>query len=142
MESNTAGWQLDFFEEAAAIVIAPRKAEPLPTPVPENDSIKEKMVDALIDLACGSRHGMNMPESLLDCCKLLRNRIENKWVDKRDYDMTLGWIFGYWDGAIPYTYVCEVSGVSTDVLQDVVLSNRRLKSDLEEVRRLPYGTLI
>lgn len=138
METLTAGWQQDFFGEAAAIVIKPRKTEPSSMPEP----VKERLVDALIDLACGSRHGTNMPESLLDCCKLLRARIENKWVDKRDYDMTLGWIFGYWDGAIPYAYVCEVSGVSTDVLQDVVLSNRRLRADLEEVKRLPYGSLI
>ncbi|WP_244789467.1 hypothetical protein [Cupriavidus pauculus] len=142
METRKAGWQLDFFGEAAAIIIAHPKPDPQSDASDQTEAVKERLVDALIDLACGSRHGTNMPESLLDCCKLLRARIENQWVDKHDYYMTLGWIFGYWDGAIPYSYVCDVSGVSTDVLQDVVLSNRRLKADLEEVRHLSYGTLL
>ncbi|MCY1250909.1 hypothetical protein D9M72_646040 [compost metagenome] len=56
--------------------------------------------------------------------------------------MTLGWIFGYWSGALPYTYVCAVSGVDPETLQDVILNHRRLREDLEAVRRQCCGSLL
>lgn len=142
MESTTAGWQLDFFGEAAAIVASRSKAIPPPDPVLKDESVRERLVDALISFACGSRHGVNMPESLLDCAKLLRERIRNEAVDRKELSMTIGWIFGYWDGAIPYKYVCEISGVSPEVLQDVILCNARLKADHDKVRHQCYGALL
>lgn len=142
METNTAGWQLDFFGEAAAIVASRSKKPNAPAPAFLDESVRERMVDALISFACGSRHGVNMPESLLDCAKLLRHRIRNETVDRKDLAMTIGWIFGYWDGAIPYAYVCEISGVSPEVLRDVILSNARLKTDHEVVKRQCYGALL
>ncbi|RZT35396.1 hypothetical protein [Cupriavidus agavae] len=143
METTTAGWQLDFFGEAAAIVVTPPKIDPLPDPSLWSASVREQMVDALISLACDSRRGDNMPESLIDCADLLRDRIRSKpSLDLEDYSMTLGWIFGYWDGALPYTYVCAVCGVSPEVLQDVILNNARLKADLDEVRRQCCGSLL
>lgn len=144
METTLAGWQLDFFGEAAAIVAPPPSIEPRPDAeaTASDESLRDRLADALIDLACGSRHGVNMPESLLDCAKLLRQRIRNETVDLKELSMTIGWIFGFWDGAIPYTYVCEISGVSPDVLQDVVLGNARLKAALEEVKRQCYGSLL
>lgn len=143
MEPKAAGWQLDFFGEAAPIVVPHPKADPLPDPSLWSVSVREKMVDALLSLACDSRRGDNMPESLIDCADLLRDRIRNKSsLDLEDYSMTLGWIFGYWDGALPYTYVCAVCGVSPEVLQDVVLNNARLKADLDEVRRQCCGSLL
>ncbi|WP_454056665.1 hypothetical protein [Cupriavidus sp. Marseille-Q8015] len=144
MEPTHAGWQLDFFGEATAIVAAPQAIEqPHTADDPALDeALRERLTDALIYLACGSRHGVNMPESLLDCAKLLRQRIRNETVDHKELSMTIGWIFGFWDGAIPYTYVCEISGVSPEVLQDVVLGNARLTAVLEEVKRQCYGSLL
>ncbi|AZG17070.1 hypothetical protein [Cupriavidus pauculus] len=143
METVAAGWQLDFFGEATAIVVPPPKVDPLPDPSLWSDAVREKMVDALISLACDSRRGDNMPESLIDCADLLRDRIRNKpSLDLEEYSMTLGWIFGYWDGALPYAYVCALCGISPEVLQDVVLNHARLKADLEEVRRQCCGSLL
>ena len=63
-------------------------------------------------------------------------------MDWEDYRATLGWIMGYWCGALPYVYVCRVNGVDPETLQDVVLSNSLLKTDLERVKFQTYGTLI
>lgn len=142
METTTAGWQLDFFGEAAAIVVPPPKLDPLPDPSLWSETVREKMVDALISLACDSRRGENMPESLIDCAEMLRARMRNRTLDVEDYSMTLGWIFGYWNGALPYTYVCAVSGVDPETLQDVILNHRRLREDLEAVRRQCCGSLL
>ncbi|CAG9186915.1 hypothetical protein [Cupriavidus pampae] len=143
METTTAGWQLDFFGEAAAIIAPPPAIESdAAEDTVVDESLRERLADALIDLACGSRHGVNMPESLLDCAKLLRQRIRNESVDLKELSMTIGWIFGFWDGAIPYTYVCEISGVSPEVLQDVILGNARLMAVLDDVKRQRYGSLL
>lgn len=140
METTNAGWQLDFFGEATAIVAPPPTDRSRREPVDE--SLRERLTDALIDLACGSRNGVNMPESLLDCAKLFRECIRNEAVDRKELFMTIGWIFGFWDGAIPYKYVCDISGVSPDVLQDVVFGHARLTAVLEEVKRQCYGSLL
>jgi len=50
--------------------------------------------------------------------------------------------FHYWDGALPYLYVCAVTGVSPEVLQDVILNQPRLKRDLDELRHSFCGTLL
>ncbi|WP_454754742.1 hypothetical protein [Cupriavidus necator] len=142
METTTAGRQLDFFGEAAAIVLPPPKLDPLPDPSLWSEAVREKMVDALISLACDSRRGDNMPESLIDCAEMLRARMRNRPLDPEEYSMTLGWIFGYWNGALPYTYVCAVSGVDPETLQDVILNHGRLRRDLEAVRRLRCGSLL
>ena len=142
METTTAGWQLDIFGEAAAIEVPPPKLDPLPDPSLWSETVREKMVDALISLACDSRRGDNMPESLIDCAEMLRARMRNRTLDREEYSMTLGWIFGYWNGALPYTYVCAVSGVDPETLQDVILNQRRLREDLEAVRRLCCGSLL
>ncbi|BDB30097.1 MULTISPECIES: hypothetical protein [Cupriavidus] len=142
METTTAGWQLDFFGEAAAIVVPPPKLDPLPDPSLWSKAVREKMVDALISLACDSRRGDNMPESLIDCAEMLRARMRNRPLDLEEYSMTLGWIFGYWNGALPYSYVCAVSGVDPETLQDVILNHARLRCDLDVVRRLCCGSLL
>ena len=146
MTTETTGWQLDCFSEPTPIVVRRPKrptADTSSSPSQWSESIREQMVDALISLACDSRHGENMPESLIDCAELLRKRIRNhSGLDLKDYRMTLGWIFGYWGGALPYTYVCAICGVSPEVLQDVILNNARLSADLEEVRRQCCGALI
>ncbi|WP_354678982.1 hypothetical protein, partial [Cupriavidus plantarum] len=101
MKTTTAGWQLGIFGDATAIVARAPVARSRKDPM--DDALRERLTDALIELACGSRHGVNMPESLLDCAKLLRLRICNEKVDRKELFMTIGWIFGFWDGAIPYT---------------------------------------
>jgi len=142
METTTAGWQLDFFGEVAAIVAHPPKLDPLPDPSLWSEAVREKMVDALISLACDSRRGDNMPESLIDCAEMLRARMRNRPLDVEEYSMTLGWIFGYWHGALPYTYVCAISGVDPETLQDVILNHGRLRGDLDAARRLRCGSLL
>ncbi|KAF7961874.1 hypothetical protein AWV80_28310 [Cupriavidus sp. UYMU48A] len=142
MEMKPAAWQLDFFGDAAPVRIIRPKRDPLPDPIHWSDGVREQMVDALISLACDSRRGDNLPESLADCADMLRARMEGKSVEKDDYDMTLGWIFGYWDGALPYAYVCAVTGVNPEVLQDVVLNHSRLRRELSEVREMRCGTLL
>ncbi|GAB7549659.1 hypothetical protein [Cupriavidus sp. 8B] len=142
MEMKPAAWQLDFFGDAAPVTIDPPKRDPLPDPMYWSEAVREQMIDALISLACDSRRGDNLPESLADCADLLRARMQGKAVEKDDFDMTLGWIFGYWDGALPYTYVCAVTGVNPEVLQDIILNHYRLKRDLDEVRRMHCGTLL
>lgn len=142
MKMQLAAWQLDFFGDAAPLTVDPPKRDPLPDPKYWSESVRERMIDALISLACDSRRGDNLPESLADCADLLRSRMHGKAVEKDDFEMTLGWIFGYWDGAVPYTYVCAVTGVDPEVLQDVILNHPRLKRDLDEVRRMSCGTLL
>jgi len=83
-----------------------------------------------------------MPESLMDCADMLSQRLRGVEMDWEDYRATLGWIMGYWCGALPYVYVCRVNGVDPETLQDVVLSNSLLKTDLERVKFQTYGTLI
>ncbi|MBY4898663.1 hypothetical protein [Cupriavidus sp. AU9028] len=142
MNTLATGCQFDLFGEAALVAIPPYKPDPLPDPSHWSEAVREKMVDALISLACDSRRGDNMPESLIDCADLLRARIRNRHLDHEELRMTLGWIFGYWDGALPYRYVCAVSGVNPETLQDVILNNARLRSDLDEVRRMCCGSLL
>ncbi|CAG9180291.1 hypothetical protein LMG23992_04203 [Cupriavidus laharis] len=142
MEMQTAAWQLDFFGDVAPVKTIPPKRDPLPDPIHWSDGVREQMVDALISLACDSRRGDNLPESLADCADMLRARMEGRAVEKEDYDMTLGWIFGYWDGALPYAYVCAVTGVSPEVLQDIILNHSRLRRDLAEVRGMRCGSLL
>ena len=142
MNTNAVAWQLDFFGDAAAVTPTQHKQDPLPDPAYWSDSVKEKMVDALISLACDSRRGDNMPESLIDCADMLRARMRGTLYDLEDYRMTLGWIFHYWDGALPYLYVCAVTGVNHEVLQDVILNQPRLKKDLDELRHSFCGTLL
>ncbi|TWG87979.1 hypothetical protein L602_001500001120 [Cupriavidus gilardii J11] len=142
MNTVATRWQLDLFGEAAAIALPPPKADPLPDPSLWSEAVREKMVDALISLACDSRRGDNMPESLIDCAEMLRARMRGRPLDKQEFHNTLGWIFGYWNGAVPYRYVCAVSGVNPETLQDVILNHARLRSDLEEVRRTSCGSLL
>jgi hypothetical protein len=144
METEAAAWQLDFFAEAAPVGAAPPAPKPdhLPHPSLWSSEIKDRMVDALITLACDSRRGDSMPESLMDCADMLSQRLRGVELDWDDYRATLGWIMGYWGGALPYEYVCRVNGVDPETLQDVVLSNRLLNGDLELVKSETFGTLI
>jgi hypothetical protein len=143
MESQAAAWQLDFFAEATPVLAArAAKPDPLPHPSLWSAVIKHQMVDALIALARDSRRGDSMPESLMDCADLLSQRLRGVEVDWDDYRATLGWIMGYWGGALPYAYVCMVNGVDPETLQDVVLSNRLLEGDLELIKSQTFGTLI
>jgi len=105
----------------------------------------EKMVDALVSLATDSRRGDSMPESLMDCCTLLSDRLKpkrKKRFELEDYRATLGWIMGFWDGALSYDYVCKVNGVDPEFLQDIIMSNALLKRDMEEVRHDTFGSLL
>lgn len=146
MEAATAtasAWQLDFFSEAIAVNIKPAvKPDPLPDPHLWSEGIREQMVDALITLAMDSRKGDSMPESLMDCADLLSQRLRNADIDLADYRATLGWIMGYWGGALPYDFVCRANGVDPETLQDVILSTPALKADLDRLKAQSHGTLI
>ena len=103
----------------------------------------DKMVDALDQLATDSRRGDNMPESLMDCCTLFSDRLNNrKKLETRRLPSELGWVMGFWDGALPYQFVCLINGVDPEILQDVIISNPLLRRDMEEVRRESFGTLL
>ncbi|SEK10304.1 hypothetical protein [Paraburkholderia diazotrophica] len=144
METEIAAWQLDMFGgELPVIVRSPLKPDPLPDPQFWSEAVREKMVDALVSLARDSRRGDNMPESLVDCCALISERIRNcKKIDLEDYRATLGWVMEFWDGALPYRYVCEISGYPADTLQDIIMENPLLRRDMEEVRRSCFGSLL
>ncbi|MEX3900844.1 MULTISPECIES: hypothetical protein [Paraburkholderia] len=142
METHVAAWQLDMFGDSSPVVVPPPKPDPLPDPHLWSESVRAKMVDALISLASDSRSGDNMPESLMDCADLLSERLRNRKIDVDDYRATLGWIMGYWHGALPYLYVCKVNGVDPEILQDAILSTPLLLRDLREVQRVCFGTLL
>jgi len=145
MHNDVAAWQLDIFGNESPIVVAHAKSEPLPDPQYWSESVMEKMVDALVSLATDSRRGDSMPESLMDCCTLLSDRLKpkrKKRFELEDYRATLGWIMGFWDGALSYDYVCKVNGVDPEFLQDIIMSNALLKRDMEEVRHDTFGSLL
>ncbi|CAD6559210.1 hypothetical protein ACFQ3P_33175 [Paraburkholderia sabiae] len=144
MENEIAAWQLDMFGGASPIVAPPpAKVDPLPDPQFWSEGVREKMVDALISLATDSRRGDNMPESLMDCCTLFSERLRNrKKLEMEDYRATLGWVMEFWDGALPYRYVCLINGVDPEILQDLIMSNPLLKRDMEDVRHSCFGSLL
>ncbi|TCK32496.1 hypothetical protein B0G84_8301 [Paraburkholderia sp. BL8N3] len=144
MHTDVAAWQLDMFGALPAPVTRVlAKPDPLPDPQFWSEAVKDKMVEALISLATDSRRGDNMPESLMDCAALLSERLKNrKKLDLDDYRATLGWVMEFWDGALPYRFVCQINGVDPEILQDAILSNPLLKRDMEEVRRDSFGTLL
>jgi hypothetical protein len=142
METHVAAWQLDIFGESSPVHILTPKPDPLPDPHLWSDSVRDKMVDALISLASDSRRGDSMPESLMDCAVVLSERLRNRKLDIGDYHATLGWIMGYWFGALPYVYVCKVNGVDPEILQDVIMSTPLLAHDLRELQRMCFGTLL
>lgn len=143
MQNDVTAWQLDMFGGPSEIVANIVKSDPLPDPRFWSEAVKEKMVDALVSLATDSRRGDNMPESLMDCCTLFSERLKNKKkLDVDDYKATLGWVMGFWDGALPYQYVCAINGVDPEILQDIIASNPLLKRDMEEVRCECFGTLL
>ncbi|CAD6556423.1 MULTISPECIES: hypothetical protein [Paraburkholderia] len=142
METHVAAWQLDMFGESSPVIITSPKPDPLPDPHLWSESVRTKMVDALISLASDSRRGDSMPESLMDCADLLSERLRNRKIDVEDYRATLGWIMGYWDGALPYVYVCKVNGVDPEILQDAILSTPLLAHDVRELQRVCFGTLL
>ena len=145
MHNDVAAWQLDIFGDESPIVVAHAKSEPLPDPQYWSESVMEKMVDALVSLATDSRRGDSMPESLMDCCTLLSDRLKpkrKKRFELEDYRATLGWIMGFWSGALSYDYVCKVNGVDPEFLQDIIMSNALLKRDMEEVRHDTFGSLL
>lgn len=145
MQTNVAAWQLDMFGGEAAIVVTPAKPDPLPDPIDWSQDIRDQMADALIDLATDSRRGDKMPESLMDCCVLLSDRLRPKQkarFEMEDYRATLGWIMEFWNGGVSYDYVCRVNGVDPEFLQEIILNNPLLKRDMEEVRRNCFGTLL
>ncbi|AXF18828.1 MULTISPECIES: hypothetical protein [Paraburkholderia] len=144
METEITAWQLDMFGGELPILSSPPlKPEPLPDPKFWSEAVREKMVDALVGFATDSRRGDNMPESLMDCCTLLSDRLRNrKKLELDDYRATLGWVMEFWDGALPYRYVCLINGVDPEILQDVIVSNPLLKRDMEDVRRCCFGSLL
>jgi hypothetical protein len=145
MQTNVAAWQLDIFGDESPIVVNVTKPDPLPDPSQWSAQVRDKMADAVIDFATDSRKGDNMPESLMDCCELISDRLRPKQklrFEMADYKATLGWIMTFWDGAVPYEYVCRVNGVDPEWLQDFILETPLLKRDMEEVRRDFFGTLL
>ncbi|MFL9995244.1 hypothetical protein PQR34_32395 [Paraburkholderia sediminicola] len=142
MNTHVAAWQLDMFGDSSPVVTTPPKPDPLPDPHLWSETVRDQMVDALISLASDSRRGDRMPESLMDCASLLSERLRNRKLDIDDYRATLGWIMGYWDGALPYDYVCKVNGVDPETLQDVIMSTPLLACDLSELKLLCLGTLL
>jgi hypothetical protein len=138
MNPHVAAWQLDMFGESSPVVTPPPKPDPLPDPHLWSEAVR----DALISLASDSRRGDSMPESLMDCASLLSERLRNRKLDIDDYRATLGWIMGYWDGALPYVYVCKVNGVDPETMQDVIMTTPLLARDLAELKRRCLGTLI
>ncbi|SIO72866.1 hypothetical protein SAMN05444172_9353 [Burkholderia sp. GAS332] len=142
MNTHVAAWQLDMFGDSSPVVTTPPKPDPLPDPHLWSETVRDQMVDALISLASESRRGDRMPESLMDCASLLSERLRNRKVDLDDYRATLGWIMGYWDGALPYDYVCKVNGVDPETMQDVIMSTPLLARDLNELKLLCLGTLL
>lgn len=141
--AESSAWQLDFFGEATQ-VITPQatKPDPLPDPHLWSASVVQKMIDALIDLARDSRRGDAMPESLMDCADLLSQRLRCVDLDRADYAATLGWIMGYWDGALPYKHVCSVNAIDPETMQDVILNSPILSEDLRSLKARLCGTLI
>jgi hypothetical protein len=143
MQTEITAWQLDMFGDPSPMVTVAPKADPLPDPQFWSEAVRNKMIDALISLGTDSRRGDKMPESLMDCCTLLSERLKNrKKLELDDYRATLGWVMEFWDGALPYRYVCMINGVDPDILQDVIMSNPLLRRDMEEVRRNSFGTLL
>ncbi|APA90426.1 hypothetical protein BJG93_33090 (plasmid) [Paraburkholderia sprentiae WSM5005] len=142
METHVAAWQLDIFGESSPVLVTTPRPEPLPDPQFWSDTVRDRMIDALISLASDSRRGDSMPESLMDCADLLSERLRNRKLDVDDYRATLGWIMGYWDGALPYVYVCKVNGIDPEALQDVIMSTPLLARDLRELQRMCFGTLL
>ena len=80
-----------------------------------------------------------MPESLMDCAAILSERLRDVRLDVNDYVATLGWIMGYWDGALSYEHVCSVNGIDPETLQQAILDTPRLARDLEELRQKYFG---
>jgi hypothetical protein len=142
MQTIIVGHQLDIFGDAAPVLVLVPNPDPFPEPRLWSTSVKEKMVDAVLSLACDSRRGDTMPESILDCALLLRERMHGVRVDTPDYQATLGWIMGYWNGAVPYRYVCAIHAIDPETLQDVIFNHALLKRDLAELQRIRCGTLI
>lgn len=142
MEMHMAAWQLDMFGDSSPVHIPNPKPDPLPDPHLWSESVRDKMVDALISLASDSRRGDSMPESLMDCADLLSDRLRYRKLDIEDYHATLGWIMGYWFGALPYEYVCKVNGVDPEILQGAIMSTPLLANDLRELKRMCFGTLL
>ena len=135
MKAEVAAWQLDIFGEASPVLVVPPKPDPLPHPKLWSASARNTMVDALIWLACDSRRGDTLPESLKDCASMINERLRNVRLDVDDYRATLGWIMGYWDGAVSYKKVCALNGVKPEAMQDVILETPLLARDLEQVRK-------
>ena len=142
MQSVLVGQQLDIFGGAVPVFRNIPNNEPLPDPSLWSESVREKMIDALISFACDSRRGDKMPESIMDCATLLGERIRGVAVDRYDFLVTLGWITGYLDGALPYAYVCAINGIDPETLQDVIYSSSVLMRDLRELQHVCCGTLI
>jgi len=142
MNIHVAAWQLDMFGDSSPVIIPVVKPDPLPDPALWGESVRERMVDALISLASDSRRGDRMPESLMDCADLLSERLRNRKIDVDDYHATLGWIMCYWNGALPYEYVCKVNGIDPEIMQDVIMTTPLLERDLRELQRACFGTLI
>ena len=57
MNIHVAAWQLDMFGDSSPVIIPVVKPDPLPDPALWSESVRERMVDALISLASDSRRG-------------------------------------------------------------------------------------
>jgi hypothetical protein len=141
MEPHVAAWQLDMFGDASPIVILPPKPDPLPDPSQWAPHVREQLAEAVFFLAVDSRHGDSVPEALMDCAEILRDRLCNRPVDKADYYATLGWIMELWSGAIPYSLVCALGRIRSRSMQDVIRDNPLLNFDYMRLNRWCSGQL-
>jgi len=144
METHVAAWQLDMFGESSPILITPPKPDPFPDPHLWSEATRNSMAEALFWFALDSRHNDNLPEALRDCASMLSDRLCNRKIDGADYAATLGWIMGYWEGAVSYEYVCTHGRirVSPDFFRDVILENALLTRDLRELQDMLFGRLL
>ena len=145
MHNDVAAWQLDIFGVESPVVVTGTRPDPLPNPSQWSESVLDGMADALYHFACDRRKNDELPESITDSAKMLGHRLRPRQkarFDMADYKATLGWIMGFWEGAVPYKHVCEVGGVPVEWLQNFILDNPLLKRDMEEVRRECFGSLL
>lgn len=143
MHTKVAAWQLDMFDAPPTPVVRVQaKPEPLPDPKYWSEAVTSKMVDALISLATDSRRGDNMPESLMDCATLFSERLNNrKNLDLDDYRATLGWVMEFWNGALPYRFVCQINwrrprDPAKRSIEQSVAQARHGRSALRQLRHL------
>lgn len=127
--------QMDLF--AAAFQVAVESQEQardfLNDPKGWSEEVRDQMVNGMLLFAVDTVDG-TVPAILMDCAKMLADRLNKRKLDLDDYFATIGWIVGDWNGGLPYRFVCKVSGVDPDILKGVVYESPLLHRDLIELQ--------